>query len=132
MSIAYRGEQTRKDSAFYDFTLVLGGISEITDELESKLFDAGCDDALLGCQDGKIFLDFTRESESLLKAIVSAIRCVETAGIEGLRVVEVLPPEMATIEFVNSFLELRNRFPRKLGDFDDEFWQLLAKAGMKT
>ena len=126
MSIAFkRKEKSKSQPKAFDFTLVLGGMSEITDELENKLFDAGCDDALLGIQDGKLFLDFTRESDSLLKAIMSAIQAVEEAGIKGLKVVEVHPPDITIIDMVNDFLRVRKHV-----DFDEEFWQLLAKAGM--
>jgi hypothetical protein len=69
-----------------EFTLILSGLSEVTDEMTDALLEAGCDDALVGTRDGVVFLDFSREADSLRVAILSAIADVEKAGI-GARVV---------------------------------------------
>ena len=79
----------------HTFTLVLSGITEIDAEVEDRLFEAGCDDALLSTRDGVPYLDFDRESESLLAAITSAISDVESAGLD-LRVIRVEPDELVT------------------------------------
>ena len=103
-------EQRQSESVprqVFDFTLILSGISEATDEVASALYQA-CDDALLSQQHGKIALDFSRESDSLIVAIVSAIRDVESVGINGLQVSEVRPPSMSPIEIVNMLLESRH------------------------
>src|SRR5437660_5119090 len=70
----------------HEFTLILHGFSELTDDVEDRLFEAGCDDALLGVLDGTPFLDFTREASSLKDAILSAIRDVAKAGFEVVRI----------------------------------------------
>jgi hypothetical protein len=49
------------------------------------LYEAGCDDALIGMRDGVAFADFIREANSFTEAIQSAIRDVERAGV-GARV----------------------------------------------
>ena len=79
----------------HSFTLVLAGITEITSEVEDRLFEAGCDDALLGIRDGVAFLDFDRESESLLDAILSAISNVEQSGLE-VKVIRVEPDDLVS------------------------------------
>jgi hypothetical protein len=45
-----------------------------------RLFEAGLDDALPGTQDGRGFLDVTREASTLTEAIVSVASDAETAG----------------------------------------------------
>lgn len=70
----------------YSFTLVLAGVSEITDALENAIFEAGCDDATLASRDGVVFLDFDREARSFRQAIFSAIRDVHRAGCEVARI----------------------------------------------
>jgi hypothetical protein len=70
----------------HEFTLILSGFSELTNDVEDRLFEAGCDDALLGILDGTPFLDFSREAPSLEKAVLSAIRDVVQAGFEVVRV----------------------------------------------
>jgi hypothetical protein len=66
----------------YSFTLVLSGLSTLSDKLENNLFEAGCCDALLGTQEGVVFLDFDREALSFAEAVSSAIRDVNKAGYE--------------------------------------------------
>ena len=79
----------------HSFTLVLTGVTEISGEVEDRLFEAGCDDTLLGMRDGVVFLDFDRESELLLDAIVSAISDVEQSGLE-VKVIRVEPDDLVT------------------------------------
>jgi hypothetical protein len=80
----------------YTFTLILAGIQEVTDEVEDALFEAGCDDALLGSRDGVVFLDFEREASSAREAVLSAIADVAKSGI-GARVARVEPDEFVTM-----------------------------------
>ena len=49
----------------FSFTVILEGFSDITEELENRLFEAGCDDTLLRCCDGVVYLEFDREAGSL-------------------------------------------------------------------
>ena len=80
----------------HTFTLVLSGGPGLTDELTDALFEAGCDDALPGSRGGVVFLDFTREADSLREAVLSAIADAEAGGL-GARVVRVEPDEWVTM-----------------------------------
>jgi hypothetical protein len=66
----------------HSFTLILGGLSGLNGRLENALFEAGCNDALLGTCDGVVYLDFDREAPSLIQAVDSAIRDVNKAGYQ--------------------------------------------------
>ena len=68
----------------FDFTVILGGVPEITDDMADALCEAGCDNATLVVRNGVNFLGFDREADSLDEAIRSAIADVERAGL-GLR-----------------------------------------------
>jgi hypothetical protein len=65
----------------HDFTLVLTGISELTERVENALYEAGCDDATLSMRCGRPYLTFSRTAPSLKAAILSAVRDVRKAGI---------------------------------------------------
>ncbi len=70
----------------YDFTLVLGFGTELTEDLGNALFEAGCDDGSPGASDGIVSVDFHRRAESLETAIRSAIADVHKAGCAVARV----------------------------------------------
>ncbi|MFW5692935.1 MAG: hypothetical protein ACOCWL_01845 [Thermoguttaceae bacterium] len=70
----------------YDFTLVLSPETELTEELGNALFEVGCDDGSPGACEGIVSIDFHRETESLEKAIRSAIADVQKAGCTVARV----------------------------------------------
>jgi hypothetical protein len=80
----------------HTFTLILAGVRELTDEITNALYEAGCDDALIGSRDGVAFLDFDREAPSFREAVLSAIAAVEKAGVEAL-VVRVEPDDLVTM-----------------------------------
>ncbi|MCI0457276.1 MAG: hypothetical protein L0Z62_09885 [Gemmataceae bacterium] len=86
----------KAQSQTYDFTLVLSGVPELTDELTDALFEAGCDDATVGQREGVVFLDFSREARSAREAILSAVAAVEGAGV-GARVAHVEPDDLVTM-----------------------------------
>jgi hypothetical protein len=79
----------------YSFTLVLQGAGGLTPEIADALYEAGCDDALVGSRNGVLFAEFDREAQSSADAIISAIRQIESAGV-GLTVVRVEPDELVT------------------------------------
>lgn len=74
----------------YDFALIVGGVSELTEQVQNALFDAGCDDATPSIQYGMLYMEFSRSAKSLKEAIISAIRDVRRSGLpaEVLRVDE--------------------------------------------
>ena len=69
----------------YTFTLILD--NAIGEAAADQLFDAGLDDAGIGGINGEPCLDVDREAKSLLEAIVSAVRQVDS--FEGVGVVRV-------------------------------------------
>ena len=69
----------------YDFTLLLDdGVSEITDEIEKAVFEAGCDDATLIQRSGRLYLTFSRRAASMKDAIMSAVDDVRKANITSV------------------------------------------------
>jgi hypothetical protein len=71
---------TRLTPKTYHFTLYLSIASDLTDELQGELLKAGCDDASLWSEGETVFLEFSREAESLGDAVESAIKDVERTG----------------------------------------------------
>ena len=65
----------------YSFTLILSGFDELTDEIADAVYGSGCDDALLGIEDGVPYLDFDRKAESLDNAFCSAISDIEKCKV---------------------------------------------------
>jgi hypothetical protein len=70
----------------YEFTLILSGVSEITEALTDAVDDAGCDDGTLDAADGVAFIRFTREAATLQSAIVTAIADLGSVGLTVSRV----------------------------------------------
>lgn len=57
----------------YEFTVVIAGVDLASDDLEDKIFEAGCDDALL-CFCGETpYLEFVRNSDNAESAISTAL-----------------------------------------------------------
>lgn len=80
----------------FEFSLVTSADESIEHAvLEDALFEAGCDDALLVRRDSVWSLDFDREAETLLEAVMSAIEDVEHARV-SLSVLRVEPDELVT------------------------------------
>ncbi len=80
---------------YYNFLLVLEGLSEINIETEDKLFESGCDDATLSIKDNIGYLEFDRESISMQEAIVTAITNVVDSGL-NVRISAIEPGEYVT------------------------------------
>ena len=93
----------------YSFTLTLGGFEEITPAIEQAVFEAGCDDALLGIHCGTPYLAFDRDADSLEEAIKSAIKAVESIQLPNveIEIVKVIPAGEETIGTYNAYLTLR-------------------------
>jgi len=72
----------------HEFVLVLDEITEVTREMEDRLFETGCDDATISSRSGRVFLSFRREAASMKDAILSAIRDVKKAEI-GAKILRV-------------------------------------------
>ena len=90
--------------AIYRFTVVLGGLREISDDLAEALFEAGCDDGSPWSSEGVAAVAFDREAESFEHAVRSAIADVQKAGcrvawvkIEPEDLTQAGPPQEPTI-----------------------------------
>lgn len=70
----------------YEFTVVLRGSPELTEEAAERLFAAGCDDGSPGTCNGVFSIPFHRSGLTLEAAIASAISNVRSAGFEVERV----------------------------------------------
>ena len=79
MAIATQNDSTVDTYTFYVY---LAGVSELTEDLENRIFEAGCDDALLASENGCVYLNFDREAESLETAIGTALQDIIRAGYE--------------------------------------------------
>jgi hypothetical protein len=66
----------------YEFSLILAGAPELTDDLSDDLFAAGCDDASPGQFCGITHIYFHRDADSLESAIRAAIADVQKAGCQ--------------------------------------------------
>ena len=65
----------------FDFTLILTGITDFTDDQVDALFEAGCDDATVAQREGRVYITFSREAESAIAAVLSAIGDIRKAAI---------------------------------------------------
>ncbi len=82
----------------FHFTLLIDGPDIQDDGFLDAVFEAGCDDALVGSTDGVQYLDFDREADSLSDAIMSAISNVESvSGVEVVRLADAGLISMAEI-----------------------------------
>jgi hypothetical protein len=68
----------------YEFTLILSGVGELTPGVLDTLYEAGCDDALIGMREGTAYAEFCREADSFQQAVLSAVKNVETAGFRAI------------------------------------------------
>lgn len=75
----------------HHFTLILTGP---VDDHADELYEAGCDDAILGEIDGVTYADFDREADSLDEAITTAIAAIES--VPSLHVARVEPDDLVT------------------------------------
>ncbi len=65
----------------HDFTLVLTGITDLSDEVVNALVAAGCDDGTISMRSGRPFITFSRTARSLKDAILGAVDNVRKAGV---------------------------------------------------
>ena len=70
----------------HEFCVVASGTDPAADDFESRFYEAGCDDATVSFQRGRVILDFAREAESVETAISSAVEAVRAAGAKVDRV----------------------------------------------
>jgi len=92
----------------FQFTLVLDGVDENSPELEDKLYLANCDDALINFKNGTVYLDFDRKAENLENAIISAIKDVETSGLDAV-IIHVAPDELVSSTDIAKRLQIKRQ-----------------------
>lgn len=73
----------------YDFTLVLSGVSLKTEDLEDRLYEANCDDALLCFCGDTPYLEFSRKANDAESAIASALKDLAAGHFEVASIQEV-------------------------------------------
>ena len=99
----------------YEFTLKfsLNDASEKADTYIEALEREGCDDAIIGIgQNGRIALQFNREGNSALQAVISAIKDVEKA-IPNAKLIEATP-DLVGVTDIAQTLSLSRQYMRKL------------------
>jgi hypothetical protein len=122
----------------FDFTLkfALPDTNVDLDEYAARLYESGCDDALIGIgKPGKIALDFGREAETAIAAVTSAIldvnRCIPEArliecspdyvGISDIAVIVGYTRQNIRKLMISHFGD----FPPPLHDGSTQIWRLL-------
>ena len=73
----------------HEFSIRTAGVSVMDDAVFDALFEAGCDDALVGTDPDGDFLDFGRAAPTFEDAVASARAAIES--VPGLRVARVEP-----------------------------------------
>lgn len=102
----------------YNFTLVLSGSPEFTEEMAGVLYAAGCDDALVSTHHGIPCLEFDREAESFSAAVLSAIGDVENCKLNGelsgLRVQRIEPDDVVNAAEIARRADISREYVRRL------------------
>lgn len=71
----------------HHFTLIVDGPDIRSDAVIDALYEAGCDDALVGRVDGIQYVEFDREAAGVLEAVLSAVADIER--VDGVNVVRI-------------------------------------------
>ncbi|NUQ64745.1 MAG: hypothetical protein HUU20_19960 [Pirellulales bacterium] len=79
----------------YTFSVILGDVTEMTEDLAEAIVAAGCDDAMPGSSGGVASVLFDREAGSFEQALRSAIADVQKAGCR-VAWVKIEPEDLAT------------------------------------
>ncbi|ABD08393.1 conserved hypothetical protein [Rhodopseudomonas palustris HaA2] len=64
----------------FEFRVIASGLDPDAEDFADRFFQAGCDDATISFQRGRIVLDFDRSARSIGEAIASAMESVRKAG----------------------------------------------------
>jgi len=70
----------------YSFSLILAGMTDLSEEQAENIFEAGCDDCTPRVCESVVCLDFDRKGTKPQEAIDSAIRQVTAAGFTVERI----------------------------------------------
>jgi AcrR family transcriptional regulator len=72
----------------YHFTVAVRDARADMDDLEDRLFAAGCDDALVCSHNQAVYLEFDRQAKTAKQAIKTALANIRAAGFTQLVVQE--------------------------------------------
>jgi len=70
----------------HEFCIIASGLDPQAEDFERRFYDAGCDDATISFQGGRIIVDFSREAACRTAAVQAGIRDVQRAGATVERV----------------------------------------------
>jgi hypothetical protein len=108
--------------AEYEFQIFCRGVDMSGDLFLDRLYEAGCDDALVSFKDGYVCLDFSRSSESAEEAVLSAIKDFEYSAVGG-SIERVEPDDLASLSEIarrtgvtRASLQKYARGPSKVGE----------------
>ena len=73
--------------SIHHFTLIVDGPDMQSGAVIDALYEAGCDDALIGRTDGIQYVEFDREATGLVEAVLSAVADIER--VDGVKVVRI-------------------------------------------
>ncbi|MCQ9328510.1 hypothetical protein [Pelistega suis] len=68
----------------YHFTILIRDANPSMEQLEDRLFEAGCDDALICFNNQTVYLEFDREATVAKEAVKSAMENIQSAGFYDL------------------------------------------------
>ena len=71
----------------YHFTLIVDGPDVQSGSAIDALYEAGCDDALIGRTDGIQYIEFDREAAGVVEAVLSAVADIER--VDGVKVTRI-------------------------------------------
>ena len=78
---------TKRSEPVHEFTTRTRGVSILEQPTLDALFEAGCDDAVVGTDAEGDYLDFARTASTLTEAVEEACAAVESVpGLEVMRV----------------------------------------------
>lgn len=70
----------------FNFTIHIIDLNTSKIGLEDRLYNAGCDDALVCSSNNNFYLEFARESETLELAIESAVKSINDANAKHIHI----------------------------------------------
>ncbi|MDJ0597528.1 MAG: hypothetical protein QNJ37_01595 [Crocosphaera sp.] len=100
----------------YNFTLVLSGISQVSEDLDTladAIFEAECDDATLCFRNSIAYLEFDRQANSFREAVISAIRQVEGIN-DKIKVERIEPDDLVTASEISRRINKSREYVRLL------------------
>ena len=79
----------------WHFTLIVDGPDVQSGTTADALYEAGCDDALIGRTDGVQYVEFDRKAAGLVEAVLSAVADIER--VDGVKVVRTADAGLASM-----------------------------------